>query len=394
MKVELPYIVQDQVTAASKGMREIESFRYDASDETLLDGPVCERIAVLDFEETGALRTGVTFEPPSGRRTLARYAVVKNRSDRDFQNVSVFATVLKTIAAFEREDVLGRRVRWAFDGPQLLIVPRAGEWANAFYERESRSLQFFHFDSDKHQRTIYTSLSHDIVAHETGHAILDGIHPDLYDAVSPQGLAIHEGVADLTALIMSLSSGTLRKKVLDDTRGSIKGMTAISAVAEEFGSALYGNRPLRSLWNHAKLDSSSIDLSEPHDLSQVLSGALFRVLHEAHEQLKANATEQALQDDPTIDREGEAFLQSGKALWIATQILRRMMFSARSTTCRRVKSRSLTTVGPSGPPTKSRIRITLATARCWPESSCAERSRAATRCCIADCAPAPRGRPT
>lgn len=70
------------------------------------------------------------------------------------------------------------RIRWAGrlpGGPQLLVVPRAGEWANAFYERESRSLQFFYFSPSGESRRIYTSHSQDIVAHETAHAILDGI---------------------------------------------------------------------------------------------------------------------------------------------------------------------------------------------------------------------------
>ena len=50
----------------------------------------------------------------------------------------------------------------------------------AFYERESHSLQFFHFPSKSPTNaltTVYTSLSHDIVSHECGHAILDGIAP-------------------------------------------------------------------------------------------------------------------------------------------------------------------------------------------------------------------------
>jgi hypothetical protein len=40
--------------------------------------------------------------------------------------VSVFGAVHKTIRMFEEPDVLDRRVVWAFDAPQLLVVPRAG----------------------------------------------------------------------------------------------------------------------------------------------------------------------------------------------------------------------------------------------------------------------------
>ena len=46
--------------------------------------------------------------------------------------LSAFGTVLETIQMFERPDVLGHRLAWAFGSPQLLVVPRAGIWKNAF----------------------------------------------------------------------------------------------------------------------------------------------------------------------------------------------------------------------------------------------------------------------
>ena len=59
--------------------------------------------------------------------------------------INAFGTVFQTVRMFEGPDALGRQVDWAFGSEQLLVVPRAGEWANAFYERATRSLQFFSF---------------------------------------------------------------------------------------------------------------------------------------------------------------------------------------------------------------------------------------------------------
>lgn len=344
MKVELPYVVQDQLTAVEKGMKAVESFHYDNTDdedEHFLDGPVSRRLAVLDFDEkTGALSPPVRFQPPSGRRKLGRYALPNGRalSSREFQKVSVFATVLKTMHAFETEDVLGRRLTWAFDGPQLLIVPRAGNQANAFYERESGSLQFFYFNSQTRPgKLIHTSLSHDIISHEAGHAILDGLAPDLYDAITPQALALHEAIADLTSIVLALESHTLRDTVLRQTGGSISGPSAISAVAEEFGGALnHGRLSLRSARNKKTLDPADHSLDEngepnlvsrdePHDLSQVLTGALYTILVSAHERLKRNATKHVIDPD---EREQLAFSESGEALAVAAKIFRRFLFRA------------------------------------------------------------------
>jgi hypothetical protein len=223
---------------------------------------------------------------------------------------------------FEEDDTLGRPLHWGFNGPQLLVVPVAGEWANAFYEREARCLQFFYFQS-KEGRRIYTSLSHDIVSHETGHAILDGIAPDLYHAITPQSLALHEGIADLVALVMAFRSGTLRKAVLDQTGGSIANITAFSSVAEEFGQAQGKPGALRQFVNEKTLDPKDtenlVDVAEPHELCQVLTGALYTVMVKIHEALKERF---AREHDIT------PFSASGKALFVGSEAFKRIIFRA------------------------------------------------------------------
>jgi len=140
--------------------------------ETLRDGPISTRVAVLDLDpEDGMLLPGAPYLPPGPERARGLWQVA-DRNDmtaRDFQQVSVFGAIRTTMAMFEEEDVLGRPLVWAFDGPQLLVVPRAGRMANAFYHRASRSLQFFYFDGviAEEETTVYTCLSPDIVAHET-----------------------------------------------------------------------------------------------------------------------------------------------------------------------------------------------------------------------------------
>jgi len=283
---------------------------------------VSKRVAILDLnpEEGGALSPGVRFRPPKGGQKLWRYDIADEDDiyAPDFIAVSVFGTVLRTMYMFEEEDTLGRSLVWAFDGPQLLVVPRAGKWANAFYERDSHSLQFFYFPNpeDPSER-IYTSLSRDIVSHETGHAILDGIAPRLYDAITPQSLALHEAIADLTAMLMAFRSGNLAKTVLAQTNGSIRDSNAFSSIAEEFGMARYDLGYLRNLLNEKTLEQ--VDHSEPHELSEVLSGALYTVMLKMFESRKQEYSG----GDP--DKE---YSVSGKALAVAADQLKRMIFRA------------------------------------------------------------------
>ena len=126
---------------------------------------------------------------------------------------------------------------------------------NAYYERDSHSLQFFSFEVDG--KTVHTSLSRDIVAHETAHALIDGIDPDLYDALDPQSLALHEGIADLTAMLLAFGSGPLRRG--DPRRDRRLGSTSRTRSARSASSSATrstrGPKPgcLRNLLNDEKL---------------------------------------------------------------------------------------------------------------------------------------------
>jgi hypothetical protein len=343
MKVRLPLMVQDPFTSRLKGIRTTEDFF--AHHDDFYDGPVTERFAVLDLDpDTGELLPGVKFIPPG--KTLAHYDVPRitatspqgrktgewDIGTRQFKQAAVLAMALKTLYLFERNkatdsDVIGRQVQWAFNAPQLFLVPRAGLSANAYYERASHSVQFFSFPSEKDPaQTIHTCLSRDIVSHETAHAILDALAPELYDAITPQSLAIHEALADLTAAFMAFESGNVAEKVLQETRGEIEDTTAFSSIAEEFGQARdpFGKAQyLRNLFNKATLGDMVEEDPDPHELSLVLSGALYRLLVRIYkEQVRPeSALKYQHKPDPV-------FSASGEALRISSSILRRMVFGA------------------------------------------------------------------
>lgn len=331
MKISLPIFVQDRWAAERDRIKPIEHFFPKQEEEFYLDGPTTRRMAVLDFDpDTKELFPGACFKPPAGGRKTGEYEIADetNLTSRDLNQVCVFGAVMRALEMFEDADALGRRLTWAFKAPQLLIVPRAGKWENAFYERDTHSLQFFYFDHPKRAgETVLTSLSRDIVSHEAGHAFIDATVPHLYNAITPQSLALHEGVADLVAVLTAFRSGNLREAVLNRTNGSIESSTEFSAVAEEFGDAMDQTGLagyLRNLYNQKTLDphatgANRVSRDDPHDLSEVVSGALYSMMVKLHSALKKEYAQK--------DGKSE-FSVSGKALGLGAERFKRMILRA------------------------------------------------------------------
>jgi len=317
-------LLKDLTTTDFKELPQAEAVTI-RGEPGFFDGPVGARVAVLDFSpESGALGPGVASIPPPKESQPFRYSA-NTAPERDalqapaFISESVFGSVHETIRMFEEPDILGRRVAWAFPGPQLLVVPRAGEWENAFYERDSRSLQFFYFPHRATGERVYTALSEDIVAHETTHAILDGIDPDLYNALSTESLAIHEAVADLGALAVSLRSRVLQRRFLDTTGGDPSKWVAFAGLAAQFAEGTgRTTKFLRDLSNDLRM--SDVDATEPHELSQVLSGALHALWRELFRGLKQGLRRK----EPALDERTAA----GRVVWLAREIYERMAFRA------------------------------------------------------------------
>jgi len=322
MKIRLPIMIQDPKLSGHPDLKRIVERPY-VDEEAFTDGPACARVAVRDVDPaTGAPQPGVPFTPPSGRK-LGRYRIADEKDiyAADFMAVSAFGTVLRTMQMFEEEDTLGRRLAWGFADPQLLIVPRAREEANAYYSRERSSLELCYFDNPHDPaHKVYTALSRDILCHETGHAILDGIAPNLLYASlddAPQAYALHESVADLVAVVMSFRSGNLRAAILKETRGSIDDVGAFSSIAEEFGQAAENLDCLRDLRTPLRIDQ--VKPGDGYGLSQVLSAALYKMIIGMHKRWWQKFSGEGADPDYSL---------SGKALGVAVEHFKRMIFRA------------------------------------------------------------------
>lgn len=162
----------------------------------MTDGPTTARFAVVDFNgDTGALVPPVEWDEEENCFLASDGAPISEKSFSEDRNalqahqVHVWAVLQRALDFFESGFGLGRRISWGFEGNRLIVVPHAGYGKNAFYDRESKSLQFYYFDSG--QEKIYTCLSADIINHEFAHAVLDGIRPYYIEGINPETAAFH-----------------------------------------------------------------------------------------------------------------------------------------------------------------------------------------------------------
>jgi hypothetical protein len=230
--------------------------------EELLPGPCGYRVNVIDYDSSTDIlyRPAVYKSLPNGHiedpfALSERMRKAKKRpkgydrrllDDPRFHAQNVYAIVMRTLAQFEY--ALGRRVPWGSDGHQLHIAPHAFADANAFYSRDDRAI-FFGYFTGAGGRRVHTCLSHDVVAHETTHAILDGLRQRYLEPSTPDQAAFHEGFADIVALLSLFSLPDVVGALLDLKAGGASKLIAakylkrgaleksvLLGLAEEMGS--------------------------------------------------------------------------------------------------------------------------------------------------------------
>src|SRR6185503_13579448 len=142
----------------------------------------------------------------------------------------VYAVASLTYAAFKR--ALGREIAWAVaaspDGPLRLKVRPFIRGANAGYSREAGDLSFGYFKAGRRAAgftvkggLISTALSHDVIAHETTHALLDALRSSFMEPTNVDVPAFHEGFADLVALFLHFNYADVVERAIRESRGTL-----------------------------------------------------------------------------------------------------------------------------------------------------------------------------
>ncbi len=241
----------------------INNITYKVAWEELKPGPVGEYIEVVDYDPSSS-----SFYKPAdldNSYTLAQDGLEPSESNPQFHQQMVYAVAMTTIRNFEL--ALGRKIMWSqyrnnkgeFSQyvQRLRIYPHALREANAYYSPQKKALLFGYFSASPDNPalvmpgcTVFTCLSHDIIAHEITHALLDGMHRRYVEATHIDSLAFHEAFADIVALFQHFTFPDVLKDQIAKTGGDLGAQNLLGELAQQFGKAIGHYGSLRDAIGH------------------------------------------------------------------------------------------------------------------------------------------------
>ncbi|HVF09680.1 MAG TPA: hypothetical protein VNA16_02700, partial [Abditibacteriaceae bacterium] len=269
--------------------------------EPLQPGPVGRLFVVDDLDDSRGERYRRVDLDEQG--VLIRDGRGPSPSDPQFHQQMVYAVCSTVYATFQ--SALGRHVAWGFDRPQkqestpsscaedeeplrLVIRPHACHDRNAYYDKVSGELRFGYFRAGEQVAGanlpggwVFTCLSHDIIAHEVTHALLDGLRARFTFPSGAEVVAFHEAFADLVALFQRFTFEKVVQAAIQSTGGNLEGATLLTDIARQFGETSGLNRPLRSAIDLVRDAQQTKELDrydadrEPHAMGSRLVAAVF-----------------------------------------------------------------------------------------------------------------------
>ena len=299
-------------TFATAGISEV---CFNVPWEELKPGPVGEYLEVVDIDPP----SNCSYEPvdldlPA---LLAQDGLPPSEGTPQFHQQMVYAVCSLTIRNFEQ--ALGRRALWRHGPspdpknsrndsryePRLRVYPHALREANAYYSPDKVAVLFGYFNArsegnEEHLAggRVFTCLSHDIVAHETTHALLDGMHRQFLFPSNRDVLAFHEAFADIVALFQHFTFPEILRHQIASTRGEIRSQESLlGALATQFGMATGLRGALRhgigkiegNKWVAYTAKPSDYEQAiEAHDRGSVLVGAVFDAFLAIYERRSAD----------------------------------------------------------------------------------------------------------
>lgn len=318
-------------------LRQVRAYAFDPSQETSLDtepisqvtipvrwetlepGPVGEYLEVVDIDPaSGCVYSPVDLDHP---HILAQDGLAPSEGNPQFHQQMVYAVAMNTIQRFEL--ALGRPMFWRPIRPwlseqaeekryftpealalksdnwirdryvqRLRIYPHALREANAYYSPAKRALMFGYFPGStdptgKHYPggMVFSCLSHDIIVHETTHALIDGMHSYYAEQSFGDTWAFHEAFSDVIALFQHFTYPEVLRHQIARTRGNLETNNILAQLAQQFGQTTRNREALRSalgekddngVWQRSTPNPRELESrTEHHARGSILVAAIF-----------------------------------------------------------------------------------------------------------------------
>ncbi len=222
-------------------------------EDDLKPGPIGKYIEVIDVDPASqCCYAPVDLNNPY---ILTKSGLPPSEASPQFHQQMAYAVAMKTIEHFEK--ALGRVAQWApreihQEGKEttteyvdrLRIYPHALRAKNAYYSPEHKALLLGYFTAPASSgeglmkgSVVFTAVSHDVVAHETTHALLDGVHRRFREATNPDVFAFHEAFADIVAIFQHFTLPEALSHQIAATRGDLEQQNLLGQLAIQFGEA-------------------------------------------------------------------------------------------------------------------------------------------------------------
>jgi len=198
-----------------------------------------------------------------------------NYNEDELDAIHTYAIVRMVINLYE--ELLGKSIYWSWwkDGKgDPIIVKIRNNDINARFIKEQKCIELDYYGP--YGNWTYNCRSVDLIAHETGHAILDSILPHLNEG-SIESRGIGEAFCDLTAMFWILSQKDLCKHVIEETDGDLSKNSILTLFGVGYGYKVNNYRELRSAINNVNIRK---DQYSPYEYSQDLIGWVYEILTE------------------------------------------------------------------------------------------------------------------
>jgi len=275
--------------------------------EPLDPGPVGSVIEVINTDENGESWSKVDLDKQS---ILMGDGLDPSLANPKFHQQMVYAIAMMTYHRFSA--ALGRNVAWSFagdnsdsdddtdpsddadkPGTKLKLYPHGKNVQNAWYDPLEGKIVFGYYKAQrstavvkKGQGYIFTSISHDVIAHEMSHALIDGLRSHFLVPTHKDVLAFHEALSDLVAFFQHFEFEAVVAIAIGRYRGKLEASDVLVEIAAEFGRGMAdgGGQALRTLLDPAdesgqKNEDEVLHYSDagnaPHNLGRVLARAVF-----------------------------------------------------------------------------------------------------------------------